>query len=446
MGYITCFKKNIAIAMIGLSIFGISGCEKRQPSSSSEEITSSTAEVSTSVSSSTTSSTSTQVTVEPIEDKQMVLRMVGDDLLHVPVVESALQADGSYNFDHLFSHVKEDITAAGIGIINQETVLGGTEMGISGYPCFNSPQEVGDAIVNAGFDVVQEANNHAMDKGYAGLEATMNYWEKNHPEILTVGVNQNEAERNTTRIYEKEGVKFAFLSYTTSTNGIPLPSDKPWLVNMLNQEEVVADIQKAKEEADFVIVLPHWGVEYVTYATEEQKRTAQYMADAGADLIIGTHPHVLEPIEWIENASGGQTLVYYSLGNFVSNQSRPARMLGGMAEVTLDVTSDNTVTIQSASLVPLVTHYEWGNLQNSYTVYKLSEYNDTLATKNGVLKEETDDDGQVISKTFTMAWLDNLATEALGDWYGGLGNPIPVMTPPEQSSSSIEEESSEAAA
>lgn len=425
-------KKIISLTMVGILVLGMTGCEKRKAADSSEVVESP-------LQGSAFSEATPQITVNALEEKKITLRMVGDDLLHEPVVESGLQADGSYNFDHLFVHVKEDIIVADIGVINQETVLGGVEMGVSGYPCFNSPQEVGDAIVNAGFDVVQNANNHAMDKGYTGMEKTMNYWSEKYPQILVVGVNRSAEAKKMIPIYETNGIKIAFLSYTTSTNGIPLPTDKPWLVNMLNKDQVVEDIKKAKEAADFVIVLPHWGVEYVTYATDEQKRTAAYMAEAGADLIIGTHPHVLEPVEWIDNGRGGQTLVYYSLGNFVSNQSRPARMLGGMAEVAMVQKEDGTVNIESASITPLVTHYEYGNLKESYTVYKLSEYTDELAAKNGVLKEEVDDEGNAIPKTFTMAWLNALAKEALGDWYAGLQEPIPVIIPPQKEEQEDEE-------
>lgn len=353
-------------------------------------------------------------TVDNITSK-VVIRMVGDSLIHEPVANSGLKSDGSYNYDHLFENIKDDISEADLAIINQETVLGGTALGITGYPRFNSPQEIGDSIVNSGFNVVQHANNHAMDKELYGMEATMEYWDK-HPEITVVGVSRSEQERLEPKVVEINGIRIAILSYTTSLNGLPLPSGKPWLVHMLNQDEVVRDIEKAKEMSDFIVVLPHWGVEYSYEVSAEQTRMAKVMIDSGADLIIGTHPHVLEPIEWINRQDGGKGLVYYSLGNYVSNQSRPARMLGGMAEITIEKQGDNVI-ISDAGIVPLVTHYEWGNLQNSYKVYKLEEYNDQLAAKNGVLLQEFDDNGQAIQKTFNMAWLNDLAKQVLGDWY-----------------------------
>lgn len=348
---------------------------------------------------------------------KVVIRMVGDSLIHEPVANSGLQSDGSYNYDHLFEHIKDDIASADLAIINQETVLGGLEIGISGYPRFNSPQEIGDAIVATGFDVVQHANNHAMDQDEYGLEKTMLFWDK-HPEITVVGVSRSEEERNIPKIIEVNGIKIAVLSYTTSLNGLPLPTDKPWLVHMLTYDSVLRDIDQAKSMSDFVIVLPHWGVEYAHEQSNEQMNMARLMSEAGADLIIGTHPHVIQPVEWLTNEDGSRSLVYYSLGNYVSNQSMPARMLGGMAEVTIEKKQDDGVVIAEAEIVPLVTHYEWGNLPNSYTVYKLIDYNDTLASKNGVLREEFDSDGNKILKTFNMRWLERLSQEVLGDeWY-----------------------------
>lgn len=345
----------------------------------------------------------------------VVIRMVGDNLIHEPVANSGLKPDGTYNFDHLYKNIKDDIESADLAIINQETILGGTEMGILGYPKFNSPQEIGDAIANAGFDIVQHANNHAMDQEEIGMIRTMDFWSK-YPDITVVGVSMSEEERNIPKIVEVNDIKIAVLSYTISLNGLPLPSGKPWMVHMLNYDAVVHDIKQAESMSDFVIVLPHWGVEYSHTQSTEQERVAELMVDAGADLIIGTHPHVLQPIKWIDREDDSQSLVYYSLGNYVSNQSIPARMLGGMAEITIEQ-QDDGVKIVDAGIVPLVTHYEWGNLAESYGVVKLEDYTDDLARKNGVLLEEFDSDGIKIEKVFNVKWLKSLTKEVLGQWY-----------------------------
>lgn len=349
---------------------------------------------------------------EPEPEKQDIevnVMMVGDNLLHMPVVNSGLKSDGSYNFDHLFENIKDDLEWADVKIINQETILGGTEMGLSEYPQFNSPQEVGDAIAKAGFNVVMHANNHTMDRGYTAVENTLNFWDK-YPNITVVGVNKTEADKGRIRIKEVEGVKIAILSYTTSLNGIAMPKDKPWLVDMFDEDQIKADLTKAKELSDFIIVLPHWGNEYSYSASGDQKYYAQLMCDYGADLIIGTHPHVIQPIEVLEGDSGHSTLVYYSLGNYVSNQGEPPRMLGGMAKVTL-LSNEQGVSIKDSEIELLVTHFEAGNAKNTYGVHKLKDYTETMASVHGVkLKQES-------SQKFSLEFMKNLAKEVLGDWY-----------------------------
>lgn len=171
--------------------------------------------------------------------------------------------DGTYNYDSYFQNIKPDIEQADVAIINQETILGGASLGYSGYPCFNSPQEMGDTLVRMGFDVVQQASNHSMDKGYQGIQNAIDYWKTSHPEIMTLGLNETPEEQNEISVMEKNGIKMAFLNYTYGLNGIPLPEDKPYLVDMLVKKKWQQDIAKAKTMADVVIVLPHWGTEYV---------------------------------------------------------------------------------------------------------------------------------------------------------------------------------------
>ncbi|MDR2654725.1 MAG: CapA family protein [Oscillospiraceae bacterium] len=348
------------------------------------------------------------------ELREVKLLMAGDNLLHLPVVNSGWQPDGSYNFDHLFANLKDDIQSADIAVINQETVLGGTEIGLSEYPQFNSPQEVGDAIAAAGFDVVMHANNHVMDRGFDAIERTMRFWKK-YPNITVVGVNENEDEYNNIKTVEVNGLTLAILSYTDSTNGIPVPQDKPWLVNMTDEEKIAADIARAKETADFIIALPHWGIEYSYTPSENQELYARFMANLGVDLIIGTHPHVLEPIEWIDRKDGGRTLVYYSLGNFVSNQNESPRMLGGIAEVTIVKAGDEPAYIETAAIEPVVTHFEAGDL--NYGVYKLSQYTDELAARHRLRTAGSyySDSGHL----FGVNWLRKLCEQVLGEWYTG---------------------------
>lgn len=352
---------------------------------------------------SSTENTETASTVEPASEETSAdetaevtatvapvsvnLIAVGDMLLHGGIHNSALQADGSYNYEHVFEHTKDRIAAADIAVANQEVILGGVELGVSSYPQFNSPQDFGDALVDAGFDVILHASNHTMDKDTVAVLNTIHFWKEKHPDITFLGINENQDERNTIRIVEKDGVKLAMLNYTYGLNGFSLPSDKPYLVNLMDEAhktEIAEDLKKAREEADFVIVYPHWGTEYVLEATDEQKQWAQFFADNGADLIIGTHPHVVEPVEWLTASDGRQTLVYYSLGNYISIQYYNYSMLGGFAEVT--ITKDFSGTyISDYDMDFLVTHYTAGRTE--MTTYFLSDYTDELASRHAILTE-----------------------------------------------------------
>lgn len=381
-----------------LGITTLAGCSRTASSdgtiyleSTSQTVDSSTGNSETAstvapVSEETSAEETTEVTatVAPVS---VNLIAVGDMLLHGGIHNSALQADGSYNYAHVFEHTKDRIAAADIAVANQEVILGGVELGVSSYPQFNSPQDFGDALVDAGFDVILHASNHTMDKDTVAVLNTIHFWKEKHPDITFLGINENQEERNTIRIVEKDGVKLAMLNYTYGLNGFSLPSDKPYLVNLMDEAhktEIAEDLKKAREEADFVIVYPHWGTEYVLEATDEQKQWAQFFADNGADLIIGTHPHVVEPVEWITASDGRQTLVYYSLGNYISIQYYNYSMLGGFAEVTITKDSSGTY-ISDYDMDFLVTHYTAGRTE--MTTYFLSDYTDELARRHAILTE-----------------------------------------------------------
>lgn len=380
-----------------LGITTLAGCSRTASSdgtiyleSTSQTVDSSTENTETASTVEATSEPASEETTEvtaTVAPVSVNLIAVGDMLLHGGIHNSALQADGSYNYEHVFEHTKDRIAAADIAVANQEVILGGVELGVSSYPQFNSPQDFGDALVDAGFDVILHASNHTMDKDTVAVLNTIHFWKEKHPDITFLGINENQEERNTIRIVEKDGVKLAMLNYTYGLNGFSLPSDKPYLVNLMDEAhktEIAEDLKKAREEADFVIVYPHWGTEYVLEATDEQKQWAQFFADNGADLIIGTHPHVVEPVEWITASDGRQTLVYYSLGNYISIQYYNYSMLGGFAEVTITKDSSGTY-ISDYDMDFLVTHYTAGRTE--MTTYFLSDYTDELASRHAILTE-----------------------------------------------------------
>ncbi len=179
-------------------------------------------------------------------EENVTILMVGDILLHTPVEEAAKDEEGNYNYDFIFENLKDEISGADIAIVNQEVILGGKELGVSGYPAFNAPFEVGDALVAAGFDVVCHGTNHALDKGKAGIVNTCNYWKSSHPEITVLGINADSKEQEAVTIIEKKGIKIALLNYTYGTNGIPMPSDMPFAVDMLDEDKVVQDLKFAE--------------------------------------------------------------------------------------------------------------------------------------------------------------------------------------------------------
>lgn len=347
---------------------------------------------------------------EPEPPSEITLIMVGDILLHTPVAESGLQEDGSYDFSAVFAHTREAITAADLALVNQEVILGGTELGISGYPAFNAPYELGDALVDTGFDVVLHATNHALDKGAKGITNCLNFWENSYPDIAVLGIHDSVEDQDEIYVYEQNGIKIAILNYTYGTNGIPMPQGMDYAVDMMDDRDRIAeDLRQAEQLADFTIVCPHWGTEYRLTQDSRQETLTQFFRENGADLVLGTHPHVIEPVAWVTEdgvqicdlteqetgqglfLAGGEVqdgmLVYYSLGNFVNWTSGVGdgvanRMVGGMAKVTLGLNDDGTVSIKEYGIEPLVCHVEEG--QGGVTVYPFYEYTEELAGKNAI--------------------------------------------------------------
>ncbi len=341
----------------------------------------------------TASQTVATETAETTPPSTLQLVMVGDVLLHTPVLESGRLDDGTYQYDHLFRHVKKQTEEADIAIVNQEVILGGIGLGLSGYPCFNGPFEVADALADSGFDVILHATNHALDKGEKGVRNCIAYWKDKYPKIQVAGINESqEIQDNQIVIVERNEIKVAILNYTYGTNGISMPSSAPYLVNLLDKEKISVDVTKAKEMADFVVVCPHWGTEYQHEPDHNQKKWVAYFADLGVDLVIGTHPHVIEPVEWVEGTTGHKTLVYYSLGNFVNATSGQGagvadRMLGAMADVKLIRNEDGSVTIDSFETHPLISHLETG--VQKITVYPMEEYTPELEAKNEIVQQDS---------------------------------------------------------
>lgn len=270
-------------------------------------------------------------TVDTRKTTKVSMAMVGDALIHGTVYLTANRYANynGYDFKPMLKYTKELIQDYDLAYYNQETILGGKELGLSTYPLFNSPYEVGDAFIDAGFNLVSLATNHTLDKGERGILNSRAYWNKQENVVAAGSYSSNE-ERDKIIVSEKNGLTYAFLSYTTYTNGLIVPKGKEYLVNVYDKEKVKKDVEAYKDKVDVIMVAMHWGTEYVSYPTTAQKEIANYLASLGVNLIIGTHPHVIEPIEYI-----GDTLVIYSLGNFVSSQVGVERLTGLMASLDI---------------------------------------------------------------------------------------------------------------
>ncbi len=301
--------------------------------------------------------------------------MVGDALIHDRLYNTVRNEDGSYDFKPTIQYIKPIITKYDLKYYNQETILGGAELGYSSYPQFNSPNEVGDAFLDAGFNLVSLATNHTMDKGERGVLNSVNYW-KSKKNVVYSGQWSSWDERNEVHVYDINGISYAFFSYTTWTNGLETPNGKEYLNNVYSDEKAANDISKIRDLVDVVIVAMHWGTEYSLDVSSSQEYIANYLAGLGVDLIIGSHPHVVEPVEYINN---GKTFVIYSLGNFLSAQYGIDRLTGLMVEVTIKkvVDVDGTITVSIESPKAELT-YTQTNDYTKYRVYPYSKLNSTI--------------------------------------------------------------------
>ena len=409
------YKKNTLFYACILAIMILSGCTKSDivsPDQASADSIPVVGEDMEAEVQDTVPETEESVSEDPDEYK---IVMVGDVLLHTPIEENCRQADESYDYHSLFAHMKDEIVSADLALVNQEVIIGGAELGISGYPCFNAEFSLSDALVDAGFDVICHATNHVMDKGSAGLTNCAEHWREQYPEITVLGIHDTEETSTTcgadpTIIELSDDVKIAVLNYTYGTNGIALPSDMPYAVDLLDEEQVASDIQRAEELADFTIVCPHWGTEYRLTPDDSQEKWTQVFLKNGADLVLGTHPHVIEPIEWVtDEETGNEMLVYYSLGNFVNWTSGTGegianRMVGGMAEVTISKDDDGQVKVTDYGVRPLVSHVT--SEPGGVSAYFLDEYTEQLEAQNEITSQDSE---------FSIEYCTDLCDSVWGD-------------------------------
>lgn len=308
------------------------------------------------------------------KDREVSFLAAGDNLIHGLIYYSGDQGDGSYSFDRMYERVSDEISSADIAYLNQETICGGTQLGLQSYPTFNSPYEILDSVAAAGFDWISTSSNHSMDVGEEGILSQLSHLEE-LPQLIQTGTNASADEAKEYKVIEKNGVKIGLLSYTYGLNGFALPDGKEYLVNLIDEDRIRDDMKALNQISDVQVVSMHWGVEYQFEENEEQRALAQLLSDEGADVIIGTHPHVLQPMEVLKGEEGNETLVMYSLGNFVSAQDVNSRMLGGMAKWTLVYhPSDKSVSFKNICFEPTVMYFDPSG--TDVQVYPLSEYTD----------------------------------------------------------------------
>lgn len=308
---------------------------------------------------------------------KLSLVMVGDALLHSSVYKDAYK-NGVYDFSSQIELIKPIVQNYDLAFYNQETVLGGTELGLSDYPTFNSPKEFGDNMIDAGFNIVNLASNHTMDRGEKAILSSLEYWKTKEDIVLFSGSYSSLEESQQIPIKEKNGIKYALLSYTYGTNGIPIPEGKEYLVNIYSDEKAKNDIEKIRDKVDVLLVSMHWGIEYQSEPNEEQKREAEYLSSLGVDVIIGTHPHVIQPITYINN-----TLVIYSLGNFISAQDTDGdyncivELMSSVDIVKETNGKTSTVKLENLNNELLYDYYKKGGRWYDFKVIPFSQMNES---------------------------------------------------------------------
>ena len=317
--------------------------------------------------------------------------MVGDLLIHLPILDYAKTV--GYNFDFIFENMEKYIKEYDIKIINEEVLIAGTNFSIKGYPKFNSPLELADSVAKAGFNVILKSTNHVNDLGEEARLFDLNNWKK-FPNIKVTGSYQNEEESQKITYFEIKGIKIALLNYCYGSNRLLRNS---YTINKINYDKIKNDINKSKSEgADIIIVMPHWGKEYSLKTNKYQNKWSKIFFELGVDIVIGTHPHVIQPVEIIEDKDKNRKMyIFYSLGNFINSTSSRKknvfwRFLGGMAHIIIGKVNNKPV-IKNIKFIPLITHINPEN--KKVTTFKVKDYSENMAKNNYV--------GIEYDKTFT---------------------------------------------
>lgn len=317
-----------------------------------------------------------QDTAEPIT---FTLTSLGDTLCHNTQYWDAYNSKiDEYDFSYVYEDIKNYTLSSDITIGSLETTFAGKEKGYSNYPTFNTPDSLATALKDIGVDVVSLAGNHALDYGYTGLCRTIDVF--NNIGLSHLGTYKTAEDQEKILIKDVKGVKIAFINYTYGTNGIPLPSGKDFCVNLIDKDFIKKQINQAKEQnVDMIVACMHWGTEYRTTANSEQKDLANFLFENGVDVILGNHPHVLEPMEkktiTLQDGTTKDVFVVYALGNFTADQRDEITRDSAILNLTITKNSDGKISIDKVNYVPI---YMYKNTNVSTHKFKILDIEKTI--------------------------------------------------------------------
>ena len=304
---------------------------------------------------------SVEVSSTPEMDEQkpitFTLTAIGDVMCHNTQYWDAYQKEtNTYDFSYVFNDIKFDIQKGDIAVGSLETCFAGEERGYSNYPTFNSPDSLAYSLKDIGIDVLSTAGNHCLDMGFDGLSRTIDILNK--ADISHLGTYQTQEERDKILFKYTKGLKVAFINYTYGTNGIPVPSDKPYCVNLIDKDLIKKDIESAKSQnADVIVACMHWGTEYQTSANKEQEDLADFLFQNGVNIILGNHPHVLQPMEkrtvTLEDGSTQDGFIIYALGNFICDQNAENTRNSIILNLSITKQVDGSITIDNVDYIPI---------------------------------------------------------------------------------------------
>ena len=395
----------IAIGVCGVLV-GSLLVESMRNGQSSAKATVSTAQSTEEIQAQTEPTQMPAPTPEPEPVVQTVhFSATGDNLIHEGIYNQARArgSDGHYDFIPAYENLRDFYAGFDVNWLNQETLVN-DDYEPSGYPMFSTPGDITNALYNVGFRVFSLSNNHSYDKGAGGIASSMAHWAAMPDDVVSMGFYNLETYDDY--VYQTvNGVTIGYLSYTEMTNGLPTPSGSEYGVVYLDQRDVIEkQITDMRPNCDVLVVSCHWGVEGSHTVTDAQRETAQWLADQGADLIIGTHPHVLQNAQWLTAADGRKVFTAYSLGNFISTQEKPDQLVGAILSVQLEKTTepDGTVrcSVLSPRLLPTVTHYDAG--KSNVRTYLFRDYTEALTKAHGVRKAYPD---------FSLEMIQSIARE-----------------------------------